>query len=68
MLILIAQVVCTKIVCNLMKNNSIKGSIVNVSSIYGKVSPKQSIYDHIKTSQGSYKKANILWSIKICID
>ena len=53
---LIGQVVCTKIVCNLMKNNSIKGSIVNVSSIYGKVSPKQSIYDHIKTSQGSYKK------------
>jgi NAD(P)-dependent dehydrogenase (short-subunit alcohol dehydrogenase family) len=56
------QVICTKIIGSLMKDNSIKGSIVNVSSIYGKVSPKQEIYDHIKTPSGSYKKP-IVYSI-----
>lgn len=53
---LVGQIICTKFVCNLMKNNSIKGSIVNIGSIYGIVSPKQNIYEHIKTDQGSYKK------------
>ena len=50
------QVVCTKIIGSLMKENSIKGSIVNISSIYGKVGPKQKIYDHISTPSGPYKK------------
>tara|TARA_B100000965_G_scaffold406497_1_gene445727 strand:+ start:6553 stop:7356 length:804 start_codon:yes stop_codon:yes gene_type:complete len=50
------QVICTKIIGSLMKNNSIKGSIVNISSIYGKVSPRQKIYEHIDTPSGSYKK------------
>ena len=40
----------------LMKSNSIRGSIVNVGSIYGKVSPRQDIYDHIETPNGKYKK------------
>ena len=53
---LTGQIICTKFVCSLMKNNSIKGSIVNIGSIYGKVSPQQSIYDHINTDQGPYKK------------
>ena len=39
-----------------MKSNSIRGSIVNVGSIYGKVSPRQDIYDHIETPNGKYKK------------
>lgn len=50
------QVICTKIIGSLMKDHLTKGSIVNVSSIYGKVSPNQKIYDHIDTPSGSYKK------------
>lgn len=50
------QVVSSKIVGNIMKDNDINGSIVNISSIYGKVSPKQEIYKHIKTNSGSYTK------------
>ena len=50
------QVICTKVIGSMMKDNLIKGSIVNISSIYGKVSPRQKIYDHIDTPTGSYKK------------
>ena len=39
-----------------MKKNSIKGSIVNIGSIYGMVSPKQNIYSHIEKEGEIYKK------------
>ncbi len=50
------QVLCSKVVGRIMIENGIKGSIINIGSIYGKVSPKQEIYSHIKTKDGSYKK------------
>jgi NAD(P)-dependent dehydrogenase (short-subunit alcohol dehydrogenase family) len=56
------QVLCSRIVGELMKKNNIKGSIVNINSIYGKVSPRQDIYDHIKINGESYKKP-IVYSI-----
>jgi len=51
-----SQIICTKIVGNVMKNNSIKGSIVNMGSIYGKVGPRQDIYNHIERGGETYKK------------
>ena len=51
-----SQIVCTKIVGDIMKKNSIKGSIVNIGSIYGMVSPKQNIYSHIEKEGEIYKK------------
>ena len=50
------QVVCSKVVGKTMIESETKGSIINLSSIYGKVSPKQEIYNHIKTDKGDYKK------------
>ena len=50
------QVLCSKVVGKTMIESETKGSIINLSSIYGKVSPKQEIYNHIKTDEGEYKK------------
>ena len=50
------QVLCSKVVGKIMIETGIKGSIINIGSIYGKVSPKQDIYSHIKTDEGVYKK------------
>ena len=50
------QVLCSKIVGKMMIKTKTKGSIINIGSIYGKVSPKQDMYNHIKTDEGVYKK------------
>ena len=50
------QVLCSKVIGKIMIENGTKGSIINIGSIYGKVSPKQEIYSHIKTDEGVYKK------------
>lgn len=50
-----SQVIVTDIVAKLLIKNG-GGSIINISSIYGLLSPKQSIYDHIVNSGEVYKK------------
>jgi len=50
-----AQILSCKLFGSIMAMNK-KGSIVNISSIYGLVSPDQKLYDHIENSGSSYIK------------
>ena len=50
-----AQILSCKLFGSIMADNG-KGSIINISSIYGIVSPDQKIYEHIKNSGSSYIK------------
>tara|TARA_B100000965_G_scaffold374928_1_gene366630 strand:+ start:18842 stop:19654 length:813 start_codon:yes stop_codon:yes gene_type:complete len=50
-----SQIIVADIVAELLIKNG-GGSIINISSIYGLLSPKQSIYDHIVTDGKVYKK------------
>ena len=50
-----SQVIVTDIVAKFLINNG-GGSIINISSIYGLLSPKQSIYEHIVNDEEVYKK------------
>ena len=50
-----AQILSCKLFGSIMAMNK-KGSIINISSIYGLVSPNQKLYDHIDNSGSSYIK------------
>jgi len=49
------QIIVTDIIAKLLIKNG-GGSIINISSIYGLLSPKQEIYDHIVNDGEVYKK------------
>lgn len=50
-----SQIIVTDIIAKLMITNG-GGSVINISSIYGMLSPKQEIYNHIVNNGEVYKK------------